>query len=152
MRNLVCAVFILASVEFSTALAREPILLSVPNTANTADHALVLFPGWLGSARQSFGKIPQLIASDDLELAGAYSFGSQLMQKRKHAATERPLCVQISPVTRACTHKRAVRHVRYSRRSGHFMPRSACLLCATSGHPAHAHRAVCDLFRGHLSW
>ena len=70
MRKLVLAVLTLASAGFSTALAREPILLSAPSTANTADRALVLFHGLLGSPRQSFGKIPQLIASDDLELAG----------------------------------------------------------------------------------
>lgn len=52
------------------AFAREPILLSAAKTADTADRALVLVHGLLGSPTQSFGKWPQLIAADNTPLPG----------------------------------------------------------------------------------
>lgn len=52
------------------AQANEPILLSAASTANDADRALVFIHGLLGNPMDSFGKWPQIIASDSTELPG----------------------------------------------------------------------------------
>jgi hypothetical protein len=70
MRKLNLAIAFLTSFAFSAAQAREPILLSAPATATTADRALVLVHGLMGDPRLTFGKIPQFIGSDDSELPG----------------------------------------------------------------------------------
>ena len=66
----VATVFLMLGWGFSAASAKEPLLLSKPTTADNADRALVLVHGLLGSPSQSFGKWPQLIASDDTHLPG----------------------------------------------------------------------------------